>query len=51
MVIAFQIVLILLMIFFATGLPGERDNKGVRDAVLTGFIATLAAFIASVMLL
>ena len=51
MVIAFQVVLVLIMLFFAVGIPGERDNKDIRDSVLTAFMATLAGFIASVLLL
>ena len=51
MVIAFQIVLVLLMVFFAVGIRGEQNNKDIRDSVLTSFIATLAASIASVLLL
>ena len=49
MVIAFEIVLLVIMLFSAFGVVGERENAKVRDAVLTIFIASTAAYIASVM--
>ncbi|WP_158231834.1 MULTISPECIES: hypothetical protein [unclassified Sporosarcina] len=51
MVIAFQIILLGLMLISAFGVIGERENAKVREAVLTLFIASTAAFIVSVMLL
>lgn len=51
MVIAFEIVLLVIMLFSALVVAGERKNPSAGDAVLTVFIASTAAFIASVMLL
>ncbi|EGQ21091.1 NADH-quinone oxidoreductase subunit K [Sporosarcina newyorkensis 2681] len=51
MVIAFQIILLAVMGLSIFGIIGERENKGIRDALLTAFIASTAAYIASVMLL
>lgn len=45
MLITFKIVLMVLMLFSATGIPGERDNKQLRDSMLTVFIASTAALI------
>ncbi len=45
MLIAFQIVLMLMMVFSAIGIPGEKDNKPLRDSMLTVFITSTAAFI------
>jgi len=49
MVIAFQVLLLVIMLFSVLGAFGERENKGVRDAMVTIFIASTAAFIVSVM--
>lgn len=49
MVIAFQIFLLLLMSLSVLGVIGERENTSIRDAMLTVFFASLAAYIVSVM--
>lgn len=48
MVVAFQIVLLVIIIFSAFGVAGERESVLVRDAMLTVFLASVAALIVSV---
>ena len=48
MVIVFEIVLLTIILFSFLGIVGELENKEIRETMLTLFIASTAAFIASV---
>lgn len=48
MVIAFQIVLLILILVSFIGTVGEKD-KSLQDKLLVTFLASLAAFIVSVL--
>lgn len=49
MVIAFQIILLIFMLDSFTNLPKAKGDKGMQEKTLTIFLASLAAFIVSVL--
>lgn len=48
MIIAFQIVLLIVILFSAANATENEVSKEVREATLTVFVASISAFIASV---